>query len=350
MGGFGSRPTPRRVCSAAWPTSPDSSTPPRPATRRPRPSCCPLVYDELRKLAAARTGRGEAGPDAPGHRPGPRGVPPARRAISRRTGTAAATSSPPPPRPCAASSSTTPAASSSQKRGGERRRVDLDAEPCSPTRTTGGRRPAGPRRGPRPLAAATTRPRRELVEAPLLRRADRSEQAADALGISAGHGRAPLGVRPRLALRRTGRRGPSRTIFRIAVSRLRPPFLALMRQTAGRRPMRPTAMTESKTIFVAALEIGGRGRPGRVTSTRRAAATPTCGRRVEQLLDDHDRAGSFLESPAPARRHRRPTAASRRAAGHRRSARTSCWSRSAKAASASSSWPSRPSRSAARSR
>ena len=39
----------------------------------------PLVYDELRKLAAAQAGPGEAGPDAPGDGPGSRGVPPARR-------------------------------------------------------------------------------------------------------------------------------------------------------------------------------------------------------------------------------------------------------------------------------
>ena len=31
----------------------------------------PLVYDELRKLAAAEAGPGEARPDAPGHGPGP---------------------------------------------------------------------------------------------------------------------------------------------------------------------------------------------------------------------------------------------------------------------------------------
>ena len=72
----------------------------------------PLVYDELRKLAAQRLAAGEARPDAPGHGPGPRGVPPARRTPTRPgTGTAAATSSPPRPRRCAASSSTTPAAS-----------------------------------------------------------------------------------------------------------------------------------------------------------------------------------------------------------------------------------------------
>ena len=43
----------------------------------------PLVYDELRKLAAAEAGPGEAGPDAPGHGPGPRGVPPAGRTRER---------------------------------------------------------------------------------------------------------------------------------------------------------------------------------------------------------------------------------------------------------------------------
>ena len=45
----------------------------------------PLVYDELRKLAAAAAGPGEARPDAPGHRPGPRGLPPAGRRRSRRS-------------------------------------------------------------------------------------------------------------------------------------------------------------------------------------------------------------------------------------------------------------------------
>ena len=35
----------------------------------------PLVYDELRKLAAAEAGPGEARADAPGHGPGPRGLP-----------------------------------------------------------------------------------------------------------------------------------------------------------------------------------------------------------------------------------------------------------------------------------
>ena len=43
----------------------------------------PLVYDELRKLAAPEAGPGEARADAPGHRPGPRGVPAAGRTASK---------------------------------------------------------------------------------------------------------------------------------------------------------------------------------------------------------------------------------------------------------------------------
>ena len=58
------------------------------------------------------TGRGEAGPDPPADRPGPRGLRPSRRPGGRtRSGTAGATSSPLPPRPCAASSSSPPAKS-----------------------------------------------------------------------------------------------------------------------------------------------------------------------------------------------------------------------------------------------
>ena len=72
----------------------------------------PLVYDELRKLAAARLAEEKPGQTLQADRPGPRGLPAAGgRRDSRSTGTAAATSSPPPPRPCAASSSTMPAAS-----------------------------------------------------------------------------------------------------------------------------------------------------------------------------------------------------------------------------------------------
>ena len=83
----------------------------------------PLVYDELRKLAAQRMAQ-----EAPGqtlqatalvHEAYLRLV---GRPSTARTGTAAATSSPPPPRPCAASSSSTPAASGRSKHGGGRQR------------------------------------------------------------------------------------------------------------------------------------------------------------------------------------------------------------------------------------
>ena len=46
----------------------------------------PLVYDELRKLAAQRLAQREARPDAPGHGPGPRGLPPAGRGRRPRLG------------------------------------------------------------------------------------------------------------------------------------------------------------------------------------------------------------------------------------------------------------------------
>ena len=43
----------------------------------------PLVYDELRQAGGPEAGPGEAGPDAPGHRPGPRGLPAPGRTASR---------------------------------------------------------------------------------------------------------------------------------------------------------------------------------------------------------------------------------------------------------------------------
>ena len=139
----------------------------------------PLVYDELRKLAAAAAGPGEAGPDAPGHRPGPRGLPAAGRTASRpSTGTAAATSSPPRPRPCAASSSRTPAASRRVKHGGGRQRVDL-----------------GPGRA---VADAPTPDDLLALDEALARLAERRPRGGRA-------GQAPLLRRP---VRRGGRRGP----------------------------------------------------------------------------------------------------------------------------------------------
>ena len=87
----------------------------------------PLVYDELRKLAAARMAD-----EAPGqtlqatalvHEAYLRLSAASRR---RPLGRAAATSSPPPPRPCAASWSTGARHKQTRKAGGGRRRLDLD--------------------------------------------------------------------------------------------------------------------------------------------------------------------------------------------------------------------------------
>ena len=152
----------------------------RPAGRRAAPAA------GLRRAAQAgrpEAGPGEARPDAPGHRPGPRGVPAAGRTASRpSTGTAAATSSPPPPRPCAASSSTSARRKRSPKHGGGRRR----------------RRPRRRRASPSPRPAddllaldealdrlAAEDPRKaELVKLRFFAGLT-AEQAAAALGVSA---------------------------------------------------------------------------------------------------------------------------------------------------------------------
>ena len=94
----------------------------------------PLVYDELRKLAAQKLAQEKPGQTLQADRPGPRGLPAAgRRRAEPGTGTAAATSSPPRPRPCAASSSRTPAASRPRSTAADAGGVDLDAAPSRPT-------------------------------------------------------------------------------------------------------------------------------------------------------------------------------------------------------------------------
>ena len=84
----------------------------------------PLVYDELRKLAAAKLAQEKPGQTLQAtalvHEAYLRLV--GVDGNSRSTGTAAATSSPPRPRPCGASSSTAPAASRRDKHGGGRQR------------------------------------------------------------------------------------------------------------------------------------------------------------------------------------------------------------------------------------
>ena len=87
----------------------------------------PLVYDELRKLAAQKLAQEKPGQTLQAtalvHEAYLRLVDPSEG----RTGTAAATSSPPRPRPCAASWSTTPAASDGPKHGGDQKTDPLDA-------------------------------------------------------------------------------------------------------------------------------------------------------------------------------------------------------------------------------
>ena len=112
------------------------------AVRRGEPRAAdqllPLVYDELRRLAAATPGSRGPRPDAPAHRSGSRGVSPADRARSgpplgwpRPISTARR------PRPCDASSSTVARDRKRLKRGGDRtrRRYDLEgviADEASP--------------------------------------------------------------------------------------------------------------------------------------------------------------------------------------------------------------------------
>ena len=157
----------------------------------------PLVYDELRKLAAQRLAQEKPGPDAPGHRPGPRGVPPAGRTPTRPgTGTAAATSSPPRPRPCAASSSRTPAA---------RRGRSTAAAGSGSTSTTSSRPIAEPADDLLALDEALTRlaaedPRKaELVKLRYFAGPDRRARPPRPSGISPRDRRPPLGLRPGLA-------------------------------------------------------------------------------------------------------------------------------------------------------
>ena len=149
----------------------------RPRGRRAAPA------PGLRRAAQARrpeAGAGEARPDAPGHRPGPRGLPPARGRRRTPAGTAAATSSPPPPRPCAASSSTPPAA----------RPAPSAAGGGSVARST---RPGSrPRRRPTTSWPSTTPSRRLAETDPVAARLVQlryfagltTEQAAEALGMS----------------------------------------------------------------------------------------------------------------------------------------------------------------------
>ena len=131
----------------------------------------PLVYDELRKLAAQKLAQEKPGQTLQATALVHEAY---LRLVGRRdrpgTGTAAATSSPPPPRPCAASWSRAPGASSRASAAAAGQRLELDdldvaaerprSRTCSPwTRPSTG----SPREDPQPGRAG---------QAPLLRRPD----------------------------------------------------------------------------------------------------------------------------------------------------------------------------------
>ena len=92
----------------------------------------------------------------------------------------------------------------------------------------------------------------------------------------------------------------------------------------------------TKPSSSAALELRRPGGPGRPTWTRPAAAIRRCAARLTALLGQHDQARQLpgvRRPPDLDRTADQPTPG--RGSGHGRSARTSCWSRSARAGSAS---------------
>ena len=270
----------------------------------------PLVYDELRRLAADKLAREEPGPDPAADRPGPRGLPAAgRTATAAGTGTAAATSSPPPPRPCAASWSITPGARRARSAAAGRARVELREDalaapegPDEVLRRGRGPRPGWPpptRRRPSWSSSATspacrsTRPARALGISP--RSADRLwalarawlHRAVDGSQEDEHPGVVPARFRLRLP---GGRRG-------------RPcPRLATAGDVAagGRRGMPPPSPAHDRaSIFLAALDIAD-------PAERAAYLDRACGGdaglrgQVEDLLQGPPAARRFLEQPAPA--------------------------------------------------
>ena len=110
-----------------------------------------------------------------------------------------------------------------------------------------------------------------------------------------------------------------------------------------------TQQIDEKAVFNAARRIAD-------AAARDDYLAQACGddqpaiQRIRELLRIHEQEQSFLESPAADLRRNDRSAGRSPSGPARSSAPTSCCSRSAKAAWASSSWPSRPSRSSARSR
>ena len=142
----------------------------------------PLVYRDLRRLAAARLAR-----ERPGRRSTPRRWctrPTSASSATTRaaTGTAAATSSPPPPRRCAASSSRRPGASGGSSAAAAARPRPLDEAELA---AAGPGRPTTcwPSTRPWPASSARTARKAELVKLRYFSGLS-VPAAAEALGIS----------------------------------------------------------------------------------------------------------------------------------------------------------------------
>ena len=304
----------------------------------------PLVYDELRGSPPPGW-RPSGRATRSSHRPGPRGVPAARRPADAVGGTTAATSSPPRPRPCAASWSTTPAARRRRKRGGGRRPGRPRRRARAATRDD---RPARPGRGPHP-AGGRGPGRGRVVELRQFAGLGH-EEVGRRPGRHGLRGPAEVGVRPRLAPRRPGRLNRP-TFFDSPAGRT---CAWMGRRHAGGPPVprRPEPRPSRVPAAPASRRPGRPGRrprpalrpdTGRPPAGRGAARAPTT--EPDSLLD---RAG-----PAPCRRHRPasagrtprrprppPRPAEARRDRHRRPVQAAA-RRSARAAWAPSGWPSR---------
>ena len=315
----------------------------------------PLVYDELRKLAAQRLAQEKPGQTLQatalvheaylrlvGRRGGPAMGRPRPLLRRRRRGHAPHPRRERPPQAAPEARRRPAAASTSTRSSSPSRPPPTTCSPSTRPSTRLGRR--GPGQG-------------RAGQAPLLRRPDRSTRPPSVLGISPRDRRPPLGVTPgpgslgELARRPTA----PRTIPEISPDPWSQPAAVLALPYGGdvRRPgARPMNRGSSE-------RRGASSSPPWSSTTRRPARRlPRPGLRRRRELRRRGRAAA---RPLDARGERlprgpgldadgRPSPRSRRAprGPARSSAPTSCWSRSARGAWASSTWPSRRSPSAAR--
>ena len=150
----------------------------------------------------------------------------------------------------------------------------------------------------------------DVVEAPLLRRPDRRGGRAAALGIIAANGRQRLGLRPGLARRRPPRRGLNRPSKRIRRFRcvIRPPLSHWrVRHLPGRGAMPIDANDQTSSWPHARWPTR---RPGPPTWTGPAAAMPSCGPGSRRCsAPTTSRTASSTTRPCPPRPGHGPTQA-----------------------------------------